>query len=102
MSPAKKGGTTRATLGPQIHCDSPIMATSNEIETTSLVASLVPSNPRKITRSSRTPKRGASTSSTNTMATGDGQPHPIVICQYMNAASIPAAPWAKLKTPVVV
>ena len=78
------------------------MATSREMETTSLVASLVPSSPRKITRSSRMPNSGAATSSTTTMATGAGHPQPIVICQYRKAASIPAAPWAKLNTPVVV
>ncbi len=78
------------------------MATSNEIDTTSLVASLVPSRPRKMTRSSRMPKAGASPNSTTTTATGVGQPQPWVSCQYANAASMPAAPWAKLKTPVVV
>ena len=78
------------------------MATSSEIDTTSLVASLVPSSPRKITRSSSTPKSGASTNRITTTATGVGQPHPTCSCQKVKAASMPAAPWAKLNTPVVV
>ena len=55
-----------------------------------------------ITASSSTPNSGARMSSTTTSATGAGQPQSKRSCQYVNAASIPAAPWAKLKMPVVV
>ena len=53
-------------------------------------------------RSSSNPSSGPTT---RTMAAIDGtigQSQPCVICQYTNAATIPTAPWAKLKTPVVV
>ncbi len=81
MSPEKKGSTTRASSGDHTHCAKPIMATSREIDTTSFVASLVPSSPRKMTRSSRIPNAGASTSSTRTTAIGVGHPQPTAICQ---------------------
>src|SRR3954451_17032621 len=97
LSGPKNGLTVRLTPGGQTHCATPIMATSNEIETTSLVASLVPSSPRMITRSSNIPNSGASTSSTNATASTTGQCHLTVSCQYTNAASMPVAPWAKLK-----
>ena len=48
------------------------------------------------------PNAGASTTSTTTTASGAGQPHPTRSCQYVNAASMPMAPWAKLKMPDVV
>ena len=102
LSGPKNGFTVRLTPGGHTHWATPIMATSNEIETTSLVASLVPSSPRMITRSSSNPNPGARTRRTNAIASGAGQPHFTRSCQYAKAASIPAAPWAKLKTPVVV
>ncbi len=55
-----------------------------------------------ITSSSSTPNSGASTSSTTTSDERAGQPQSNRSCQYTNAKSIPAAPWAKLKMPVVV
>ena len=79
------------------------MPTSRLIETTSFVASLVPTNPRMITpleQHAEQPARGRTR--TTTSATGAGQPQSKRSCQYVNAASIPAAPWAKLKMPVVV
>jgi hypothetical protein len=45
---------------------------------------------------------GASTRRTVASAIGAGHPHPVSSCQYANAPSIPIAPWAKLKMPVVV
>ena len=40
--------------------------------------------------------------STRIRARGAGQPQPHRTCQYMNAASMAMAPWAKLKMPEVV
>ncbi len=77
----KNGFTVRLSAGAQSHWARPIMATSNEMDTTSLVASLVPSSPRMMTRSSRIPKAGASTPSTISKASGAGQPHPTRSCQ---------------------
>ncbi len=88
--------------GFQMSWASPIMNRSKEIETTSLTVSVVPSNPRMMTASSRTPKRGARITRTTKSATGAGQPQSKRSCQYVNAKSIPAAPCAKLKMPVVV
>ena len=51
------------------------------IETTSFVASLVPTNPRMITRSSRSPNNGARTPSTTNTATGAGHPQSKRSCQ---------------------
>jgi hypothetical protein len=102
LSGPKNGLTERLTPGGHTHWATPIMATSNEIDTTSFVASLVPSNPRMITRSSSNPNAGARIRSTMISAKGVDHPHFTRICQYANAASMPAAPCAKLKTPVVV
>jgi branched-chain amino acid transport system permease protein len=66
------------------------------------VVLLVLPNPRMITASSSTPNSGASTSRTSASAIGAGQPQSNRSCPYVNANSIPAAPWAKLKMPVVV
>ena len=55
-----------------------------------------------MTRSMSTPRAGAATSSTPARASGMGQPQATCSCQYANAPSIPMAPWAKLKMPVVV
>ena len=78
------------------------MNSSNEIDTTSFTVSVVFCNPRMITASSSTPKSGARINSTTMRAIGAGQPQSKRSCQYVNAKSIPAAPWAKLKMPVVV
>ena len=71
----------RALFGFHTHWATPIMATSNEMETTSFVASLVPSSPRMMTRSSNMPNSGASTTSTTSTESHTGQPHATVICQ---------------------
>ena len=78
------------------------MNSSNEIDTTSFTVSVVFCNPRMITASSSTPKSGASTKRMSPSASGAGQPQSNRSCQYVNANSMPAAPWAKLKMPVVV
>ena len=80
----------------------PINAASREIDTTSFTVSVVFCSPRMITASSRTPNNGARITSTTNKAMGAGQPQSKRSCQYVNAKSIPAAPWAKLKMPVVV
>jgi hypothetical protein len=59
----------------------PIMPMRRLIDTTSLVASLVPTSPRMMTRSRNRPNAGASTSSTNATATGVGHPHWNRSCQ---------------------
>ena len=57
-----------------------------------------------ITTSMKTPSSGAATKSTMNRASGAGMPHASGerSCQYRNAPSMPIAPWAKLKMPVVV
>ncbi len=55
-----------------------------------------------MTASSSTPNSGAKMNSTTNSAIGAGQFQSKRSCQYVNANSIPAAPWAKLKMPVVV
>ena len=57
------------------------MATSSEIDTTSLVASLVPPRPRMITRSRNSPSNGPSTSRSTSTATSVGQCQASCICQ---------------------
>ena len=54
------------------------------------------------TRSISAPINGAKTNRTTTSATGVGQPWLTESSQYMNAATMPMAPWAKLKIPDVV
>ncbi len=54
------------------------------------------------TRSTSAPNSGAITPITRISDSQTGTPHDTWICQYMNAASIPKAPWAKLKMPEVV
>jgi hypothetical protein len=51
------------------------------MDTTSLVASLVPARPDMITRSSIRPNSGAITPITTIRASGVGQPHWKRICQ---------------------
>jgi hypothetical protein len=70
-----------------------------------VTVSVVPAGaPRKLRmiRSRTRPIRGATTRSTMTRAIGTGTSISTLSCQYRNAATIPTAPWAKLKTPVVV
>ncbi len=71
-------------------------------ETTSLVTSDTSWRPRKMTFSMAAPNSGAMTQSITRRAKGAGQPHSTRRRQYMKAASIPNAPWAKLKMPEVV
>ena len=71
-------------------------------ETTSLVTSDTSWRPRKMTRSMVAPNSGATRQSMTRSEMGAGQPHSTRSCQYMKAASIPNAPWAKLKMPEVV
>ena len=78
------------------------MKSSNEIETTSLTVSVVSRSPRMTTKSRSAPNRGAITPRITARARSVGQPRLNRSSQYMNAASMPAAPWAKLKIPVVV
>ena len=49
-----------------------------------------------------TPTRGANTSSTKSKASGTGQWWWTVSSQYAKAATMPTAPWAKLKIPDVM
>ncbi len=55
-----------------------------------------------IVRSSRTPKSGASTSTTSGNTMSWGQWRSTVSSQSTYAKNMPIAPWAKLNTPVVV
>ena len=60
-----------------------------------------------MTRSITAPKIGATMNTTNRKAGSVGQPQPpsaveACTCQYMYAAIMPKAPWAKLKMPEVV
>ncbi len=80
----------------------PMSAIISEIVTTIFTTSLVPSIPRMITRSTVAPNSGPMTNTTNRTAGSTGTPHPAWTCQYMNAAIIEKAPWAKLKMPEVV
>ena len=48
------------------------------------------------------PITGASTKSTASTAGSCGHPCSTVSSQYVNAAIMPTAPWAKLKTPDVM
>ena len=79
--PWKKGAIGRLTPGFQITFASPIMPTRRLIDTTSFVASVVPTKPRMITRSSRSPNAGASTPRTTNRATGAGHPQSKRSCQ---------------------
>jgi len=70
--------------------------------TTSAVPVDAPWMLRIISRSIARPRTGAATSSTSTSASHAGQPHPCQSCQKKKARTMPTAPWAKLKTPVVL
>ena len=100
--PEKKAGRVRETFGFQIHCAIAMRPESMATVTTSFSVSPRAETGRMMTRSNARPNSGAAISSTTTRATGTGHPQPTVSCQYANAASMPAAPWAKLNTPVVV
>ena len=54
------------------------------------------------TRSISAPISGANTKRTRTRASGVGKPWFTDSSQYMKAATMPIAPWAKLKMPDVV
>src|SRR3954451_13484496 len=77
-------------------------AASRLTDTTSCVASEVPCSRRMMPSSSTTPMAGANTSRTSNAASTVGIPQSTCSCQYMKAPSIPMAPCAKLKMPVVV
>ncbi len=102
LRPAKNIGRGRATFGSQIQRAAAMRPLSSATVITSRSASPRAWTGRSTYRSTSSPKPGASTSSTTARATGTGQPQPTVSCQYMNADSMPAAPCAKLNTPVVV
>ena len=57
---------------------------------------------RKSTNSTAMASNGASMKTMTTMASRKGQCQSCHSCQYEKAATIPTAPWAKLKTPVVL
>ena len=57
---------------------------------------------RNSTNSTAMARSGASTNTTAAMARRNGQCQSCHSCQYEKAATIPTAPWAKLKTPVVL
>ena len=80
---------------------SPMSPTIRPTVTTSEVARDAPRSPRIRTRSISAPSRGASTITTTKSASGAGQCWWTRSCQYMNAISIPIAPWAMLKMPDV-
>ena len=87
--------------GSQTRLARAISATMRLIETTSLVASLVPLSPRMMPRSIASPIAGASRPRDTTRAIGVGQPQSKRSCQYANAVTMPIAPWEKLNIPVV-
>jgi hypothetical protein len=80
-SPRKKFSIGRLAPGSQMRLARPIMNASRLMETTSLVASLVPTSPRMITRSRSSPKAGASTRRTTASAMGAGQSQSKRSCQ---------------------
>ena len=61
-----------------------------------------PCSLRMSRRSIAAPIRGASTRMTSTSDGSTGHPCLTVSSQYVNAAIIPTAPWAKLKMPEVM
>ncbi len=91
-----------ASVGFQIQFAIPIIENSNDTVTTSFTVSVVPCKPRKIATSKNAPNNGPRTSNTTAIDSGAGQFHSKRSCQYANAPSMPMAPCAKLKTPVVV
>ncbi len=81
LLPWKNWAMGRLRPGSQIRLARPMRPTRRLIDTTSLVASLVPTRPRMITRSSRNPKAGARTPITTSSARGAGQPQSKRTCQ---------------------
>ncbi len=100
--PAKNCGSTRDVVGSQTIVASPMRSRSRPIVTVSVVSTDAPCNGRMSTRSISAPISGANTKRTRTRATGVGRPWFTDSSQYMKAATMPMAPWAKLKIPEVV
>ncbi len=99
----KYGVTERITSGLlQKMVATPSKMTRSPSDTMSDRSTVAPWMRRKSTYSTTRARRGASTNTMNTMASRNGQWSFCHNSQYENAATMPTAPWAKLKTPVVL
>ncbi len=80
----------------------PSRITRRPSDTMSDRSTVAPWMRRKSTNSTMSPRSGASTKTMNAMASRNGQCSFCHNSQYEKAATMPTAPWAKLKTPVVL
>ena len=97
----RKNGIVRG-AGGQICWASPIRPTKRPTVTTSETLTGASPRPRQTTRCTNQPVSGATTTSTRTSETHVGRPWRSLKSQNRKAITMPKAPWAMLKTRVVV
>jgi hypothetical protein len=102
LVPGKNSATRRVSVPGHTVVAMPYSSTSSPTVTTSDTPVGLPARGRISTFSMTIPKSGANTASTSSSDGHVPQPQSTFACQYRNAATIPMAPWAKLKTPDVV
>ncbi len=98
-----KNGSTERASGGQICVANPMQPTSRPTVTTSATLTGPSPSPRVTKRCSSQPEpRAITTSSTSTSDSHTGSPWRTLKSQNTNDITMPSAPWAMLKTRVVV